>query len=97
MCAPAGFGKNLSVTLKLFGRHQHTRVNKSATFSYPPSSVKSIKPRTVPTEGDWIMIIGNGFGAMQNKYLTGMIGERPCVKTVWISSKKSDANSSWCW
>jgi thiol-disulfide isomerase/thioredoxin len=86
--APAGFGKNLSVTLKLFGRHQHTRVNKSATFSYPPSSVKSIKPRTVPTEGDWIMIIGNGFGAMQTKYLTGMIGERPCVKTVWISSKK---------
>lgn len=86
--APAGIGKNLSVTVKTHGRHHHTRVNKSATFTYPPAAVTSVKPRSVPTEGGWIMISGNGFGAKDGKFLTGMIDQRPCVKTVWISSKK---------
>ena len=71
------------------GRYQRTRLTANATFSYPPAAVKSIEPRTVPTEGDWVMIIGNGFGASENNsYLTGLIGDQRCTKTIWISSKK---------
>ena len=43
--APAGVGRNLSVSVRVSdaeGRYQRTRLTSNATFSYPPAAVKSI-------------------------------------------------------
>jgi len=85
---PVGVGKDLPVRLLIHGRNGVlTPASRNATFSYPPPAVTSVRPRAISTKGEMVDIIGHGFGGKPNGNITGIIGDKPCRHTEWVSSK----------
>jgi hypothetical protein len=78
ICAPLGFGRNLTVTVSVYGRDSTEHV----PWDYQPPEIQQVNPRPYNAQADTLEVRGTNFGGVPSQATLSMFGTS-CSDAQW--------------